>query len=243
MTTSTTSTTSTTQNNPYAFLNNNTSTTTGNAASSAASIAAASSAMSLGQADFLKLMTTQMTHQDPNNPMTNGDFLSQMAQFGTVSGIQGLQSSFATFASSIQSEQASQATGLIGHEVSVTGTQGILAAGGNVTGNVNLASSATDVTVAVTDSTGALVKTLDLGAQSAGKIPFTWDGTNTAGTMLSPGTYKIQAAAMVNVTSAAQTTNINSTVQSVTMPNGTTNMQVNLVGGNSVDFSQVQQIL
>ena len=48
----------------------------------------------LGQDQFLKLMTTQLQNQDPFKPMENGEFLSQMAQFGTVSGIQGLQDSF-----------------------------------------------------------------------------------------------------------------------------------------------------
>ena len=39
----------------------------------------------LDQEQFLKLMTTQMTHQDPTKPMQNGEFITQMAQFGTVS--------------------------------------------------------------------------------------------------------------------------------------------------------------
>ena len=42
----------------------------------------------LGQEDFLKLMTTQLQNQDPFAPMENGDFIAQMAQFSTVSGIQ-----------------------------------------------------------------------------------------------------------------------------------------------------------
>jgi flagellar basal-body rod modification protein FlgD len=56
---------------------------------------------SLGQEEFLKLMTTQITHQDPTKPMENGDFLAQMAQFGTVAGIQDLQESFKSFTASI----------------------------------------------------------------------------------------------------------------------------------------------
>ena len=35
----------------------------------------------LGQEDFLKLMTTQLQNQDPFAPMENGDFIAQMAQF------------------------------------------------------------------------------------------------------------------------------------------------------------------
>ena len=41
----------------------------------------------LGQKDFLKLMTAQMQNQDPFSPMENADFVAQMAQFSTVTGI------------------------------------------------------------------------------------------------------------------------------------------------------------
>ena len=42
---------------------------------------------SLGQEDFLKLMTTQLQNQDPFAPMENGEFIAKMAQFSTVTGI------------------------------------------------------------------------------------------------------------------------------------------------------------
>lgn len=48
----------------------------------------------LGQGDFLKLMVTQLNNQDPMKPMESGDFLGQMAQFSTVTGIDGLNTSF-----------------------------------------------------------------------------------------------------------------------------------------------------
>ena len=41
----------------------------------------------LGQSDFLKLMTTQLQNQDPFAPMENAEFIAQMAQFSTVTGI------------------------------------------------------------------------------------------------------------------------------------------------------------
>ena len=41
----------------------------------------------LGQKDFLKLMTTQLQNQDPFAPMENAEFIGQMAQFSTVTGI------------------------------------------------------------------------------------------------------------------------------------------------------------
>ncbi len=213
-------------------------------AKAAVSAAAAKKKTSLGQDEFLKLMTTQMTHQDPNNPMQNGEFLSQMAQFGTVSGIQDLQKSFATFSSSISSDQALQAASLVGRDVTVTSTQGVLASGGEISGTVNLTSSTPDLTIAVTNAvTGELIKTIDLGNQSAGNVPFNWDGTNSAGTLSNPGTYKIAASAPVNGANTMFTTDINSKVGSVVMATGTTGMKVNLADGSSVDFGQVKQIL
>lgn len=216
---------------------------TAKAAAEAANRAIAQRKTSLGQEDFLKLMTTQMTHQDPNNPMQNGEFLSQMAQFGTVSGIQDLQKSFATFSNSIQSDQALQAAGLVGRYVSAPGSAGVLAAGGEINGNVNLASSTPSLQIAISNSAGELVKTLDLKNQSAGDIPFTWDGTNEAGTLASPGIYKISATASVDGKNVAQTTDIESKVESVSMASGSTPMKVNLVGANSIDFGKVKQIL
>ncbi|MDD2863909.1 MAG: flagellar hook assembly protein FlgD [Methylococcales bacterium] len=217
--------------------------TTAKAAAEAANRAVAKKKTSLGQDDFLKLMTTQMTHQDPNNPMQNGEFLSQMAQFGTVSGIQDLQKSFADFSNSIQSNQALQASGLVGRTVSAPSNTGVLAAGGEINGKVNLASSTPSLQVAISNSAGELVKTLDLKNQSAGDIPFTWDGTNEAGTLVSPGVYKISAVAAVDGKNVAQTTDIESKVESVSMASGSTPMQVNLVGANSIDFGKVKQIL
>ncbi|MCX7074327.1 MAG: flagellar hook assembly protein FlgD [Methylococcales bacterium] len=218
--------------------------TTDPAQLAAVSRAKANKQTSLGQDQFLKLMTTQMTHQDPNNPMQNGEFLSQMAQFGTVSGIQDLQKSFATFASSIGSDQALQAAGLVGRYVSVPTNTGVLAAGGEISGKVNLASSTPSLQIAITNATtGEVVKNVDLGNQSSGDIGFVWDGTNEAGTLANPGAYKIAANAIIDGKNVAQTTDIESKVESVSMANGTSAMKVNLVGSNSVAFTDIKKIL
>jgi flagellar basal-body rod modification protein FlgD len=49
---------------------------------------------SLQQADFLKLLTTQLRYQNPLEPLNNADFMSQMAQFSTLDGIQKLNTNF-----------------------------------------------------------------------------------------------------------------------------------------------------
>jgi len=198
----------------------------------------------LGQEQFLKLMTTQMTHQDPTKPMENGDFLSQMAQFGTVAGIQDLQKSFGDFAGSINSSQALQATSLVGRHVSVPGNQGLLAAGGDISGNINLSDSATDVNVKVVNSvTGETVQTINLGNQSAGKVPFAWDGMNANGVMASPGVYKLDVTGSIDGNNTVLETDIKAQVDSITMANGSNGLKVNLTGLDSVNFNQIKQIL
>ena len=198
----------------------------------------------LGQADFLKLMTAQMTHQDPTKPMTNGDFLSQMAQFGTVNGIQGLQTSFDNFATSMASNQTLQATNLVGHSVLAPSSQGLLTAGGTIKGSIDLSGSSPDVTVKIIDpSTGNVIRNIDLGSQSAGTVPFVWDGINNAGNPASPGVYQVQTESMLNGYNTSLTPNIESKVESVTMSGGKQGMQVNLTGLGTINFNQVKQIL
>jgi flagellar basal-body rod modification protein FlgD len=199
---------------------------------------------SLGQEQFLKLMTTQMTHQDPTKPMENGEFLTQIAQFGTVSGIQDLQKSFGEFASSINSSQALQATSLVGRYVSAPGTKGLLSVGGDISGVINLPGSSPNVNVKITNAaTGEVVKNIELGAQSEGKVPFVWDGTNANGVMASPGVYKIEATALVDGKNTGMATDIDSKVESVSMGSGANGVKVKLTGLDSVNFSDIKQIL
>ena len=109
-------------------------------------------------------MTTQMTHQDPTKPMQNGEFLSQMAQFGTVSGIQDLQQSFKDFAASISSDQALQAASLVGRTVSAPSEQGLLAAGGEIKGTVELPASSPNVNLKILDPvTGDVISNQEPG--------------------------------------------------------------------------------
>ena len=68
----------------------------------------------LGQADFLKLLVTQMESQDPLNPQSPTDFVAQLAQFSTLTASQNMQTGMSTL----------QASNLIGSTVSLTATDG-----------------------------------------------------------------------------------------------------------------------
>lgn len=206
---------------------------------------AAPKKQALGQEQFLKLMTTQMTHQDPTKPMQNGEFLSQMAQFGTVSGIQDLQKAFADFSSSISSGQTLQAASLVGRYVSSPSNTGLLASGSNLKGTVDLPESSSGITIKMTDpATGDVVKHITLsGIHPAGSVPFTWDGMNDNNVPASPGTYKVEVDANINGVNTVLTPNIESKVDSVSIGSGANGIQVNLKGLGPVNFNQIKQIL
>ena len=186
-------------------------------------------------------MTTQMTHQDPTKPMQNGEFLSQMAQFGTVSGIQDLQQSFKDFAASISSDQALQAASLVGRTVSAPSEQGLLAAGGEIKGTVELPASSANVNLKILDPvTGDVVRTKSLGGHSAGPVPFVWDGMNDNGTLASPGVYKVQVEAGIDGINTVLQPDIQARVESVSMGSGKNGLQVNLSGLGAVSFNQIK---
>ena len=62
------------------------------AITSAASAPVKAPSQVLGQADFIRLMTTQMKQQDPTDPVDNKEMIAQMAQFSSLSGIENINS-------------------------------------------------------------------------------------------------------------------------------------------------------
>ena len=74
----------------------------------------------LGKDDFLKLLAAQLENQDPLSPMSNTDFIAQMAQFSALEQMSNLNDSFNRVQQELQAALALQAVSLIGKEVTAT---------------------------------------------------------------------------------------------------------------------------
>ena len=198
----------------------------------------------LDQSAFLKLMLTQIQHQDPLNPMSSNEFFGQLAQMGTVNGIAGLQSSFDQFAASLQSGQALQASTMVGRTVLVEGsTVELGGVGSSVRGAVDLAASTGELLVTISDTSGQVVKQLNLGSQTAGTVNFVWDGLDSAGGAVAPGRYQITAQAGIDGEVTAQPTLVQAKVESVTLTQTGQGPLLNLQGLGSFPMKDVREVL
>ena len=196
----------------------------------------------LGQEQFLELMIAQIRNQDPFKPLENGEFLTQIAQFSTVSGVQDLQESFSSLAGSLSSNQALQASALVGRSVLVPSDAGVLTAGGNVQGSVELPESSGEVRLQVFNTAGEVVRTLQLGAQQAGSVGFVWDGIADNGQAVNPGLYRITASSVKNGEQEALETFISDRVESVTLGRAGEGTILNLASLGATDFKIIQEI-
>ena len=70
----------------------------------------------LDRNDFLEILMTQLTHQDPTEPMQDKEFVAQMAQFSTLEQMTNMSSEFSRLASALSSNQA---LSLLGRTVDV----------------------------------------------------------------------------------------------------------------------------
>ena len=130
----------------------------------------------LGQEDFLKLMTTQLQNQDPFAPMENGEFIAQMAQFSTVTGITSMDESLKNVAAKLGETRIATAANMLGHSVLVPGKIARADDDGSVNGVIDLPSAATNVNVVFKSQNGEILDTINLGNQSSGLVGFAWHG-------------------------------------------------------------------
>ena len=150
----------------------------------------------LGQEEFLTLMTAQLQNQDPMEPMDNGDFIAQMAQFSTVTGITDMANSMKAMADELKQFRVASISNIMGNSVLVPGDVTVADRNGELHGVFELDKTAIDTRVNFVDAqSGELLKAKNMGPQATGLIGFEWRDLPAA---YRDGTKQIRVEVMVN---------------------------------------------
>ena len=195
----------------------------------------------LSPADFMTLMTAQLKNQDPLNPTDSNQFLSQLAQLSTVSGITSMNTTMTNLSSSLLSSQALSSATLVGHGILTAASKAQYTAGQALSGAVQVPEGASSITMTITDKSGAVVRHIS-ASPGAGLQPFSWDGTTDGGTPAASGTYNVGVSATVNGRNQAATTLLNGTVTSVTLDPAGGGVTLNTPELGPIALSSVNQI-
>jgi flagellar basal-body rod modification protein FlgD len=188
--------------------------------------------------DFLKLLTTQLQHQDPTSPLDPNQFTQELVQFASVEQQINTNTSLSTLISLQQTQQAASALKFIGATVAVSGTTAQLA-NGQASWNYSVTQPAT-ATINISDLSGRVVysakQTVQPGAQA-----FTWNGIDSQGNTWPSGAYTISVNAVgANGQSVPVTTQVQGVVTGVDISKTPPTLTI---GGQSYPLSQITQVL
>jgi flagellar basal-body rod modification protein FlgD len=146
-----------------------------------------------GADQFITLMLAQIKNQDPLKPLEPAEFLGQLAQFSTVTGIQEMGSSVSDLVGSMRSSQALSGANLVGRDVLAPGDIAVFDGTTSVRAAVEAPSGAERVEFVVRDASGAVVRRAQVQPSVSGVTEMAWDGRADSGTVMPAGAYRIEA--------------------------------------------------
>jgi flagellar basal-body rod modification protein FlgD len=190
---------------------------------------------------FMKLMLTQMKHQDPTNPMQSHEMAAQLAQFTSLEQLNNINTTLESMKTAQAPSSNFQALAFIGKKVSGDSSKISRAAGDtDHSFNFDLLSDAGKVNVTVKDAAGNTVRKLEFGALKKGANSIAWNGLNDEGGPARPGEYKFTLEAKNN---AGAKVYAKTTFEGrITGLNYTNQGPVLMVGGQTIKLSDVKKI-
>lgn len=136
--------------------------------------------------NFISLMVAQIKYQDPTKPVDSTEFLNQFSAMSQVKSMENLATLAQNNLVLTDNLQTLTAAGLVGQQVSVA-VESLDLSGQTVSGQFELTHASNSAALLLTDANGAETR-IPLGAQSAGKVPFTIDPAKLG---LRNGTYNV----------------------------------------------------
>jgi flagellar basal-body rod modification protein FlgD len=143
----------------------------------------------LGKDAFMQLLVTQMAYQNPLEPMENTEFIAQLAQFSALEQQQNIASGIEMLALTQTAATNSQMVSLIGKRVVVPGSSFSIDEGKPVELRFETAEGAGPAEILISNSSGDIVRRVDLDGLSMGVNRYKFDGKDADGNALESGNY------------------------------------------------------
>lgn len=177
------------------------------------------------QEDFLRLLTVQLSHQDPLNPQDSSAFVEQLATFSSLEELGNIKSGLEALAMAQSSVVSASAVDFAGRMATIEGDSFTLSEGRPALLGAYVPDGGT-LTATIKSPTGEVVKTIELGPQEAGVAHFTWDGTNDDGETVPPSTYQIEVTATDGDEERPATSLLRAPVESVSFDRGYAELRI-----------------
>ncbi len=164
-------------------------------AAAAGSTAKAAAGNEMGKDAFLRLLVSQLQHQDPLNPADSTEFTAQLAQFSSLEQLANISGALAELKLYQASINNAQSVAFIGKEIEFQGNQVELATGGSVELEFELKGAARKAAISIYDASGRFVRDWQLEGLPAGRQSVAWDGRDRNGSPLPAGIYRFEVQA------------------------------------------------
>jgi len=195
----------------------------------------------LDQADFLRLLTTQLQNQDPSDPMDPTQFVTDLTQMSQLEATTKMNESINAMTTSFQSMQTMQAASMIGRKVQVNGGDFSHVEGNDSQFVLNLEQPLEDVKVVISDKNG-MVQEIFLDELNAGEEYVTWDGIDEHGNVKGSDVYSVTAYGLDEAGEIEMIdTIVGSRVNSVAVADDSS-VTVTLATGEKVAMDQIREI-
>ena len=208
------------------------------AAGSGSTTGAASVSLAKNFDMFLKLLTTELQHQDPLEPMDSNEFTNQLVQFSNVEQSINTNTNLEKLIAMAAAGQSSNLVNYLCKTVDVASNATTLGDGA-ASWTYELSANTDTTRLLVLDANDQVVRIID-GKTVAGTHKLVWDGTGDAGQVLPDGTYRLTVSARDadarQVDASVTTRGLVTAVETVNDQNLLT------VGGTKVPLSDVLSV-
>jgi flagellar basal-body rod modification protein FlgD len=181
----------------------------------------------LDKDDFMRIMISEMKHQDPTKPMDADKMATQMAQLTTVEQIKNMSASIDRLGDKNGASDRLAMSSMIGKTVTVDKSRFNHTKGTIAPINFELPEASQKVKLSVLDERGEEVITKELEPQPAGLNIYNWDGINSSGVQVKSGNYTVRVDAEGVTGNKLKNNPISKeTIVGVSFENGETNFLV-----------------